>query len=928
MFAPTVPPSSSAPPAPLSRPDHPFPYAHAEQAAYNRQLALEEDVIEVAIKRFRKMARDATTRGDVVTHRPAADLLAGWFGPFALAVKRNSQQVGKTEAGAGGKKAKRRNRRSEAAPRTGPGRMSVEQEMRAVLKELSPEAISVITIHTILATTMKEPHGVPLSRLAFAVGNTARAEINYKKIAELKRKQERAEKADRVEGKSTRARGGKKPAKRKRSAQAILNSAIASSSSIASAVNYAAQQVAVKDAKWSDRETMLLGTHLIDLLVNIAKVEEEPGKFAPAFVHFLKFKKSEKVRVGCLQLSDAALRLLSDDGNILADSVTPKQQPMVVRPRPWMSPARSPYLSCRANLIRTVPGKALERALNGADLSLLYQGLNALGDTAWTVNRGVLDVAETLWENGGGKAGLVTKQDVAVPNKKKFMAEQLAAFQDDKRLGRPPSDFVEGDVVDEEEYIFDEGKASRRLRFERKKAQKLNRELVSMRADTNHKIVHARRFAEEERLWLPHNVDFRGRAYPIPAYLQHMGCDMTRAMLTFARPGIELGPRGLYWLKIHLANKMGGDKLSFDERIGLAEANMGRAIAVGQEPMSDKNMEWWSKAEDPFQLLAVCQELADASGRYGGELAMEGYESRLPVSMDGSCNGLQHYAALGRDVVGGEQVNLVPNNRPQDVYTGVAKLVNKRIDELAADGDEVAELLRGKISRKVVKQTVMTSVYGVTLIGAKQQIKNRLAEIDGFPEDKLFPASLKLASLTLSSLGDMFGGATKTMDWLYDAATLISRDGHEVQWTTPVGLPVIQPYRREGQTVVRTLMQRVTLEKSGEHSPVYGARQRSAFAPNFVHSIDSSHMVLTAMGAQRMGLNFAAVHDSFWTNAAHVDRMNAVLREQFVRLHSRDLLDELRESFLIRYPGIEFPEVPARGQLDLDVVRDSPYFFS
>lgn len=36
--------------------------------------------------------------------------------------------------------------------------------------------------------------------------------------------------------------------------------------------------------------------------------------------------------------------------------------------------------------------------------------------------------------------------------------------------------------------------------------------------------------------------------------------------------------------------------------------------------------------------------------------------------MDGSCNGLQHYAALGRDEAGGAAVNLLPSDAPQDVY--------------------------------------------------------------------------------------------------------------------------------------------------------------------------------------------------------------------------------------------------------------------
>ena len=43
---------------------------------------------------------------------------------------------------------------------------------------------------------------------------------------------------------------------------------------------------------------------------------------------------------------------------------------------------------------------------------------------------------------------------------------------------------------------------------------------------------------------------------------------------------------------------------------------------------------------------------------------------------DGSCNGLQHYAALGRDVIGATSVNLMPCDVPQDVYSGVAQQVS------------------------------------------------------------------------------------------------------------------------------------------------------------------------------------------------------------------------------------------------------------
>lgn len=51
------------------------------------------------------------------------------------------------------------------------------------------------------------------------------------------------------------------------------------------------------------------------------------------------------------------------------------------------------------------------------------------------------------------------------------------------------------------------------------------------------------------------------------------------------------------------------------------------------------------------------------------------YMCGFPVHQDGSCNGLQHYAALGGDASGAAAVNLAPSPRPQDVYTAVAAKV-------------------------------------------------------------------------------------------------------------------------------------------------------------------------------------------------------------------------------------------------------------
>lgn len=80
---------------------------------------------------------------------------------------------------------------------------------------------------------------------------------------------------------------------------------------------------------------------------------------------------------------------------------------------------------------------------------------------------------------------------------------------------------------------------------------------------------------------------------------------------------------------------------------------------------------WWTKSDEPWQTLAACKEIDNALQSPN----VEEYVCSFPIHQDGSCNGLQHYAALGRDQVGAESVNLYPSSTPQDVYSVVANMV-------------------------------------------------------------------------------------------------------------------------------------------------------------------------------------------------------------------------------------------------------------
>lgn len=184
-----------------------------------------------------------------------------------------------------------------------------------------------------------------------------------------------------------------------------------------------------------------------------------------------------------------------------------------------------------------------------------------------------------------------------------------------------------------------------------------------MRADFALKLGVAQNNRSETAIYFPHNIDFRGRAYTMHPNLSHLGSDLCRGLLKFAQTR-PLGEHGLKWLRIQVANVYGGgvDKLPLDKREQFIIDNMQLISDSATNPLRGER--WWLQAEDPWQCLAGCMELHKACQHQDPHE----FESSLPVHQDGSCNGLQHYAALARDEEGGRAVNLLPSDAPQDVY--------------------------------------------------------------------------------------------------------------------------------------------------------------------------------------------------------------------------------------------------------------------
>ena len=123
--------------------------------------------------------------------------------------------------------------------------------------------------------------------------------------------------------------------------------------------------------------------------------------------------------------------------------------------------------------------------------------------------------------------------------------------------------------------------------------------------------------------------------------------------------------KGLDWLNIHLVTLHGAKKKSlFNSPKYVMQEPL---ILIEYTDVILQGQGWWKTADDPWQTLATSMEIVDAIRSPDPSQ----FVSHQPVHQDGSCNGLQHYAALGHDSYGAKQVNLMPSERPQDVYLEV-----------------------------------------------------------------------------------------------------------------------------------------------------------------------------------------------------------------------------------------------------------------
>jgi DNA-directed RNA polymerase, mitochondrial len=758
-------------------------YASREEALNAIQLWMECEAQQEAVSRYQKVIDDARARHDFSSLSMIQRQIVQWFGPLqeALEAKQKAYLQG--------------NKAESSVKKFGPFICTLPPTKLAVI--VAHEAVMKSIINGQSSNHTYSVLGVPLSTMAMRLGQAVEDELVVHRLLH-KRSQDAAKDAkarDATSGfendvsavfGSIEDSNGDSPhtAEEDDPAQASNDGkSAAGPQNVTHKWSYAAshlknyleeisryqpsakkrrvtayaiqraRQILDREDEWTAFEKMQLGAAVLQPLLETATIVGDNGRPEPAFTlekHWIAKDKS----MSFVSMNNRLFKMIVSDKLESLSATTTRHKPMVVPPKPWTAANDGGYQMLKVDLMRYHGCHTQREALRNAESSTVFDGLNALGRVKWKINKALLAVAQQCWQDNIPLGDIPSQTDVDLPEEPlqpawtetrpekgtkeyeqsvahyKAYRERLARYNRVKQKIMVRITLSIANIIPPLESL-----PLTRLAF-------VTQDQRSLRCSVMLKLDQAEKFKNFDEIYFPYNMDFRGRAYPVPPHLSNVGSDLCRGMLVFAE-GKPLGERGLYWLKVHLANFAGKDKVSFDDRAKFVDDNMDKVRASATDPFGGER--WWMSLEDPFQGLATCFEVVDAID--SGDPAT--YMCSLPVHMDGSCNGLQHYAALGRDSIGGRAVNLCATEEPQDVYIGVMHEVVRRVAKEASrevDFDtsniealsksqkkelahnRAAKLVNGHIDRGVVKRTVMTSVYGVTYVGAREQIQEKVEE--------------------------------------------------------------------------------------------------------------------------------------------------------------------------------------------------------
>ena len=604
---------------------------------------------------------------------------------------------------------------------------------------------------------------------------------------------------------------------------------------------------------WNQTNRVKLGGWLLDCICEVSN-------------YFMKTTRRQG-RKTILEVSPTPEFLsVKDDIMAQAELFSPLAWPMLIEPNDWTPDGKH-------------GGYILNEVMRGYDMvrrgnPTLIQGeqpvefLNRIQKVAYTLNPFIVSVAETLQERQIQIGKFVPIVEMPLPPKPADIANNAESRKDYRR------------------------RAAEVCNINAQAFKKSCRTRMTMNA--------VERFKDVDKFFIPWSFDYRGRAYPIPAFLTPQDTDFGKSLLKFHNHA-PITKRAEHWLSFQCATTYGRTKDTITERLEWTLENLDLIKRIAENPIG--NLSEWEGVDEPWTFLAACDEY------YHCVIKRDRNYTNLPVAVDATCSGLQILAGLARDKSTATLVNVIPSERPQDAYKVIA-------DEAKPN---VPVHLQPYMDRKTTKRTVMTVPYNAKPFSNRGYIREALAEKGVEVEKEDLTLVVKAVR---DAMNKIVPGPMRVMKWIEsEVAAAIDRGATELSWVTPSGFVVTQKLMKKAvKRIELQLLGGVKVHVAdGNTDEVDKNHHKNATAPNLIHSLDAS---LLHLSATRFDAPISLIHDSVLCRATDMDGLSEIIRETYMFLFAEhDYLTDWAQQI-----GAE-SKPPIIDTLQPESVIESTYFF-
>lgn len=613
------------------------------------------------------------------------------------------------------------------------------------------------------------------------------------------------------------------------------------------------------------------------------------------------------------------------------------------------------------------------------DLNRLFDVVNTLQNSCFKIHNKTFEVIDYYYKN---EIDLLTKDGgLIIPTNKieknkiektELVKNGLVVYKERRELykkygakSKQVKEFNDKYAAEIEAVRNYKSEIKQQIIFENTNAGKL-RQFQNSVSETGRKFLN-------KSFYLPVQLDGRGRQYYKPSF-NPQNTDFIKGLYCFANSkkiDINNDSESLKQFFCQGANEFGQDKLLESEKVEFILNNSVEIYECAKNPFSDSAM--WKRADKPVIFLQFCFEFEKFFDAYNANF--DHFYTNIVRFSDGKCNGIQHFAAMSRDINAGKLVALIDEDKTLlDIYQAVAKAadliikdcldrkaerftIEKKVKDKNGKNKTIKvkyiktkngfvfkfedlEIIKkwkklGGIPRNISKQPTMTIAYNSKHDGRKNQIITALNEMK--QKKKYIPfevTEFKSAADVLSKIfeqacSDVMPNVIEVMKKLEKMASVFCKyvKNEAIEYKTPYfNFPFVQKYKKiKSETVsIEYKGDCFKTEMNFETALVSIRKMANAIAPNLIHSLDSTHMymVIEEMKKRHSDIEFCNVHDSYGVSPVYAKELNEVIRETFVKLYTENDPFEMLKDSLIKKGNEKISDLINQSEIKLKTLTD------